>query len=621
MYFYPMSKMKKKPDWLKQTEKRKDFLVKEGVSPRISDAINATKKIVEEQISGLNRHFTLSKNTKEILGEIAQDLSEKKEALKDSSAWKGPIKALKATQKSSFIPIDAAVTAVRKKMGKRAIIGLGVVRTIEDGSWSTVTTIWRKVREKIKVYFAPENAEELLKSTKEELLYINSCILQISRSEADKIAKQFNKALASKLTSAGVTGGIFALISTFGAAGTGTAIAGLSGAAATNATLAWIGGIIGGGMATGAVLTGGLALLVGLGTHKYLGSESRKIDDLSDEERRIIESTGLLIAAIDEELAKGKVELSRADFESLLCSFLMPLQTLLTENKTNILANLDHKYKLLFEEHALVDFEGKVIDGFKYWINKMPEEETVKAPVTDKPINTTAAFVLGGVVYSLLKGDSIPQTPENEIALDSLRRMKSDWEGLSTSELGDALQEYDANQLKGILSNAKGLYHELLFVDQFNQSHTQLTARVFEDTNHAGADIQIVDAATGEITKEAQLKALQDHYGITEHFERYPDIEVIATSEIASMVDGVESSGISNQEITEQMGCVVNDLSDSSALGDAIDVAAISGLVSIGKEAVEVLLGRKEISGVGTETIRNVSVATGSALVASWIFS
>jgi len=69
------------------------------------------------------------------------------------------------------------------------------------------------------------------------------------------------------------------------------------------------------------------------------------------------------------------------------------------------------------------------------------------------------------------------------------------------------------------------------------------------------------------------------------------------------------------------MGCVVNDLSDSSALGDAIDVAAISGLVSIGKEAVEVLLGRKEISGVGTETIRNVSVATGSALVASWIFS
>jgi hypothetical protein len=613
--------MKKKPDWLKKTEKRKDFLVKEVVSPRISDAINATKKILEEQISGLNRHFTFSKNTKEILGEIVQDLSEKKEALKVSSAWKGTVKALKATQKSSFIPIDAGITAVRNKMGKRVIIGLGVVRTIEDGSWSTVTTVWRNVRKKIKVYFAPENAEELLRSTKNELLYINTCILQISKSEADKIAKQFNKALASKLTSAGVTGGIFALISTFGTAGTGTAIAGLSGAAATNATLAWIGGIIGGGVAAGAVLSGGLALLVSLGTHKYLGSESRKIDDLSDEEKRIIESTGLLIAGIDEELVKEKVDLSRADFESLLSSFLMPLQTLLTENKTNILANLDHKHQLLFEEYALVDFEGIVIDGFKYWIDKMPKEEKMKKPATNKPINTTAAFVLGGVVYSLLKGDLIPPAPENEIAIDALRRMKSDWEELSTGELSDALQEYDAIQLKGILSNAKGIYHELLFVDQFNQNHTYQKAQVFEETNHAGADIQIVDVATGEVIKEAQLKALQDDYGITEHFERYPDIEVIATSEVASLVDGVESSGISNQEITEQMSRLVNDLSDNPFVSEAIDVAAISGLVSIGKEAVEVLLGRKETSDIGIGTIRNVSVATGSALVASWIFS
>ena len=100
-----MSNMKKKPNWLKKIEKRKAFVKKEVVNPRISDAIKATKKIVEEQISGLNRQFTLSKNTKEILGEIAQDLSEKKEILKASSAWKGTMKALNATKKSSFIPL------------------------------------------------------------------------------------------------------------------------------------------------------------------------------------------------------------------------------------------------------------------------------------------------------------------------------------------------------------------------------------------------------------------------------------------------------------------------------------------------------------------------------------
>jgi hypothetical protein len=613
--------MKKKPNWLNKIENKKNYIKNEIVNPQISYTIKSTKQILEEQIKKLNRHFMLSKNTNEALREIFQDLNKKKETFKASSAWEKTIKVLQATQKTTLIPIDAAVTTARKKMGKRAITGLGVVKMIEDKSWSAVITAWRKTRKKIKIYFAPENADELLKNTKEELIYINMCILQISKSEADKMAKQFNKALASKLTGAGVVGGLFALVSAFGTAGTGTAIANLSGVAATNATLAWIGGIIGGGMAAGTVLTGGLSVLIGIGAYKYLSSASRKIEDLNDEEKRIIESTGLLIAAIDEELVKRRVVLSRVDAENLLSSFLLPLQTLLEENKTNICENLDHKYQLLFEEHALVDFEGIVIDGFRYWIDKMPQEEIVNQSVTDKPINTSAVFVLGGLVYSLLKGDSIPQTVENEIALDALRRMKSDWEGLSTGELSDALQEYDADQLKGILSNAKGIYHELLFVDQFNQSHKILEARVFENTNHAGADIQIVDAMTGEVRKEAQLKALQDQYGIAEHFERYPDIEVIATSEVASLVDGVESSGMSNQEITEQMGRVLNDLSGNSAIGDAIDVAAISGLVSIGKNAVEVLLGSKEISGIGTDIVRNVSVATGSALVASWIFS
>jgi hypothetical protein len=613
--------MKKKPNWLKKVEKRKNFIGREVLKPRISDAISSARETLKEQVDYLSRHFTFGKNTKRVLKEITQDLSEGKESLKAFSAWKRVLKALQTAQKPSFIPVGTAITSIKRKVGRRAITGLGVVQAIEDGGWSTAATIWRKVRKKIKFYFAPENAEELLKSTREELVYLNMCILQISKSEADKIATQFSIALASKLTGAGVTGGIFALVSAFGTAGTGTAIAGLSGVAATNATLAWIGGIVGGGVATGAVLTGGLTLLIGLGTYKYLGSESRRIEDLSIEEKRIIESTGLLISAIDEELAKEKIELNRADAENLFSGFLVPLQTLLIENKEAILGSLDSKYQLLFKEHALVDFEGVVIDGFRYWIETMPEEERISFHGAKKTVNTTAGFVLGGVVYSLLKGDSIPPTLENDIALDALRRMKSDWEGMSTDELGDALQKYDVDQLKGVLSNAKGIYHELLFVDQFNRNHTHQKAQVFEETNHAGADIQIVDMATGDVIKEAQLKALQDDYGITEHFDRYPDIEVIATSEVASLFDNVGSSGLSNQEISEQMSRLVNDLSDNPAVSEAIDVAVISGLISVGKEAVEVLLGRKEASGIGIETIRNVSVATGSALVASWIFS
>jgi prefoldin subunit 5 len=61
-------------------------------------------------------------------------------------------------------------------------------------------------------------------------------------------------------TSAGI--GAWALVSTFGAASTGTAISTLGGAAATNATLAWFGG--GALAAGGAGVAGGTAILGGI---------------------------------------------------------------------------------------------------------------------------------------------------------------------------------------------------------------------------------------------------------------------------------------------------------------------------------------------------------------------
>src|SRR5690606_27031187 len=95
-------------------------------------------------------------------------------------------------------------------------------------------------------------------------------------------------------------GGIFALVCAFGTAGTGTAIASLSGAAATSATLAWVGGLLGGSMATGAVLTGGLGIVVGLAAYKTLGSERRPFEQLSELEQRIVQSSWVLIAMIDD---------------------------------------------------------------------------------------------------------------------------------------------------------------------------------------------------------------------------------------------------------------------------------------------------------------------------------
>ncbi len=96
---------------------------------------------------------------------------------------------------------------------------------------------------------------------------------------------------------AGAAMGAWALVQTFGAAGTGTAISTLSGAAATNATLAWLGG---GSMAAGSTVLASIAFVpaaaVAAGMSHAMAS--RKISKIKDETKRIVEAT----AAVQESI-------------------------------------------------------------------------------------------------------------------------------------------------------------------------------------------------------------------------------------------------------------------------------------------------------------------------------
>jgi flagellar basal body-associated protein FliL len=78
------------------------------------------------------------------------------------------------------------------------------------------------------------------------------------------------KEILKNSTGAGVTGAVsagaaYSAVAAFGAASTGTLISSISGIAASNATLAWLGGGAlaagGGGMALGAIVLGGIAIV------------------------------------------------------------------------------------------------------------------------------------------------------------------------------------------------------------------------------------------------------------------------------------------------------------------------------------------------------------------------
>ena len=204
---------------------------------------------------------------------------------------------------------------------------------------------------------------DLLVTTKKELNYIVACIMQVNAKTATDFTGRVGKAIASKAAGAGAAAGFLGLVSTFGTAGTGTAIASLSGVAATNATLAWVGGLVGGGMAAGTLLTGGLALVVAVGAYKLLGSEPREYETLAETDRKIVDTCIILIKAIDEQISKGEKP-SLEEMTLIYKHSIAPLHTLMKENEKDICSRLDFKNDFAFSCNALPDYKRNVVNVF-----------------------------------------------------------------------------------------------------------------------------------------------------------------------------------------------------------------------------------------------------------------
>lgn len=462
----------------------------------------------------------------------------------------------------------------------------------------------------IKPYFAADNADELLRNTRNELNHISACIMQISAGEAEKAAGQFGAAIASKITGVATTGALLALVGTFGTAGTGTAIASLSGAAATNATLVWVGSLLGGGMAAGAVLTGGLGIVAGLGAYKLLGSERRAFECLLNVEQRIVQSCWFLIAMIDDLLADEARRVDADVATGLLNNTLLPLQALLTEHADAICGNLDVKYAVAFRQHVLVDFQRVVIDGFNHFIESGSAAKS-----------RSYEYMIGGVFYALLTRTAVDDSVESQLVLDALRRSTASLGGASETELSDYFDGYDADQLKGVANNIKGIYHEVLWVHQYNDTHTHTYAALFDATNHAGADIEIKFSGTDKVVDTIQLKATDSVAYVREHLERYPDIDVLVTNETAERMSGVHSSGIGNAEITGQVNHDLEAIAANTEGDRVLNSAELSAAISTGYELIAMLNGKKDFPQSVTDMVQRVGTASAATAITAYLFS
>ena len=205
---------------------------------------------------------------------------------------------------------------------------------------------------------------------------------------------------------------------------------------------------------------------------------------------------------------------------------------------------------------------------------------------------------------------------DQKLVLEALRRSSRDLSDASDAELGEYLRGFDQAGLQGITSNVKGIYHELLVEHLENNDGDETYAQVFEQTNHPGADIEFL--VDGEVVHQVQLKAVQDPASIIEHFSKYPDIDVRATSEVFEVLkeqfgDRIETSGISNEELSKATRDTLENLAGED-LGDVLQDGVVTSLLVGGAlQARAILAGQTIDAREVRSTLELMGVAAGTA--------
>ncbi len=145
-----------------------------------------------------------------------------------------------------------------------------------------------------------------------------------------------------------------------------------------------------------------------------------------------------------------------------------------------------------------------------------------------------------------------------EYVREALIRSTNDLNQFSSdSDIQGYLSQYDSNQAEGVLNNIKGIAHELYYQDIENTDGDSIFADIHEAVNHPGSDVILTDFETGHEI-EVQLKATASPDYVMDAMEKYPDTPIIATDEVAFEL-GLDSSGISNQTLTTEVGDALSD--------------------------------------------------------------
>ncbi|MCA1053649.1 hypothetical protein LCM10_01520 [Rossellomorea aquimaris] len=154
---------------------------------------------------------------------------------------------------------------------------------------------------------------------------------------------------------------------------------------------------------------------------------------------------------------------------------------------------------------------------------------------------------------------------EHGYIIEALKRSSNELQEADINELHTYVQSLEEEQIPGLISNIKGIAHEVYYVETENEDGDALQAFIFEDTNHEDYDIVVYDQVGN--SDIFQMKATDSEAYANSAIEEVGRDQVILTEELAGKM-GTASSGISNKELTSDVEQVVDQLLKDHSVRD-----------------------------------------------------
>lgn len=169
----------------------------------------------------------------------------------------------------------------------------------------------------------------------------------------------------------------------------------------------------------------------------------------------------------------------------------------------------------------------------------------------------------------------------------------------------ESLSNCNPDEIMGYLSGWKGKYFEILVRDKLNEGNwigdihlqTGQYAEIAESVTQPGWDLQILNE-DGSIADALQIKATNSLSYIQKALEKYPDIDIISTSEVFNqseiLTDHLINSNVSNDDLTAAIKAPMESLCDSGIEEFFEDILpGLPFLIIAFSEGRKVMVGKK----------------------------